>query len=171
MSESDNTGGAFAAAARTVPRLIASQRGLAYASEVGEAGRPVIHKWLVRALYGASFLYVGADTYHKAMDAHNMGVNETELKILVGDTVLFHALASMAVPALTIHSIVKYSELVLRSVPMSARVARFATIAPTMAGLCSIPFIIEPIDHAVEFAMDHTARTFYDRPRIPDGVE
>ncbi len=160
----DTNGGYFAAASRAVP-LIASQRGLAYASEVGEAGRPLVHKVLVRGLYGASFLYVGADTYSRTVEAQDAGVSGNDLQIQIGDTLLFHSIASMLAPAATIHAIVKYSGIAMKSLPLplSSKVLGFA---PTVIGLCSIPFIIHPIDHAVEWTMDHTVRRIYDLPKI-----
>ena len=38
------------------------------------------------------------------------------------------------------------------------------TWGPTLAGLATIPFIIHPIDQAVDFALDNSLRTLYTNP-------
>lgn len=34
---------------------------------------------------------------------------------------------------------------------------------PTLIGLCSIPFIIHPIDHFVDYFMDNTYRKLFNQ--------
>ena len=47
--------------ARVKPLLLASQRYLAYSSDLGEAVRPVVPPTVVRSLYGLSWSYIAYD--------------------------------------------------------------------------------------------------------------
>ncbi|KAE8185924.1 hypothetical protein CF336_g7201 [Tilletia laevis] len=63
---------------------------------------------------------------------------------------VFQTLASMALPAFTIHSIVRYSA------PLFARSAsrRLASLGPTVSGLACVPALPFIFDHPVEQAVD-----------------
>ena len=79
------------------------------------------------------------------------------------DTCIFHTLASMALPAFTIHSIVKYSGKFLKK---SWGETKLSNGIPVILGLGSIPFIIHPLDHFTEFVMNKTIRKIYGH-KIP----
>ena len=75
------------------------------------------------------------------------------------DTLLWQSLASIIIPGFTINRLCASSLFVLH---------KYSTIVPakqkwitTAIGLASIPIIIKPIDHGVDYAMDNTIRKFY----------
>lgn len=147
---------------RSFPRVVASQRALAYASEVGESFRPIIPKYFVNAAYATSFLYVGADTM---IHRHNMieqKKSQKEVRIQTMDRLIWHSLASMLLPALTIHSIVKYSGLGINKFNMFTTMPKIRTWTPTLLALGAVPFIIHPIDHLTDHAMDNSIRKLYN---------
>ncbi len=67
------------------------------------------------------------------------------------------ALASVMIPGATINAIVKASR--LAAVKMSLPVVA-AAWGPTFVGLASIPIIIRPIDHGVDYLLDNTTRAW-----------
>ena len=132
-------------------------RPLAYSSELGESMRPIVHPNIVRFLYGISWGYVILDTGVKTYSVRDHG-NEAMMYCCL-DTSIFHTFASMALPALTIHSIVKYSGKFLKKIIGDK--SKFSKLLPVCLGLSSIPFIIHPLDHGTEWVMDKTTRRFY----------
>ena len=83
-------------------------RPFAYTSEVGEAFRPVIPKFLVNTAYGISIGYCLVDT---AVKVHK--IKEEPQKEIIKrtcDLVVWHGFASMFFPAFTIHTIVNKSK-------------------------------------------------------------
>lgn len=140
-----------------LPRLMAAARPMAYASEVGESLRPIIPPLLVRSLYGLSWAYVFADTAIKTYDVRKEG--KMTMMIYCSDTLAWHSIGSMALPALTIHTIVKYSMKGLLKIPKMPEV--LCKWGPVGLGLCSIPFIIHPLDHATDWLFNNTVRRGY----------
>lgn len=131
-------------------RFLRLARPLAYSNEVGESFRNVIPK-LVPAAYGLTFLYVGADIAHRVSSAPS----DDRAKELA-DAAAFHSVASLAGPTAAVYGVVHTAKAVLRS--SSPRVR---AVGPVLAGLSSIPFIIQPIDHWTERMMNR-----YLRPHI-----
>ena len=150
---------------KKTPQLVAAQRWMAFASEGTEPFRPVASVWFVRLGYGLSFLYVFADIGVRAYKTHEETKSAKETAILIGDTTVFHTFASMLLPAVTIHSIVKYSGKAIQKAHFLESVPRVRQWIPTIIGLCSIPFVIQPIDHGVLFALNNTTRRFYNLPK------
>ena len=77
------------------------------------------------------------------------------------DTLLWQSMASVAIPGLVIHQIVKWSRVGIQKMMISQTTKQptfIMTWAPTMLGLASIPLIIKPIDYFVDELMDHTFR-------------
>jgi len=149
--------------------LIYKLRLIGYSSEVGESIKKIIPK-LYYPLYGLSFAYIGADTYYAALDAdrhytkkdiskeqHDKMVNYT-----IGDKLIFHTFASVLLPAMTITGIVKTSKFILTNMLPK----RYAFYGSAIIGLCSIPFIIKPIDDSTEYILDK-----YIRPMYPVKLE
>lgn len=148
----------FAAVMRNLSRMTKAARPSAYSSEVGESFRPIIPAWAVRALYGISWAYVFVDTGVKTWGVREHGMES--MAYTACDMFAWHAVASMALPAFTIHSIVKYSGKFLE---MNKRIpdSRFKRLGPTIIGLGTIPFIIHPLDHATDWVFDNTLRKLY----------
>jgi len=67
------------------------------------------------------------------------------------DTLLWQGLASIALPGVCIN----------RVVWGAARIATSKSVVPTLVGLAVIPFIIRPIDGAVDKLMDETVRKMW----------
>lgn len=131
-------------------------RPMAYASEVGESFRPLFPLWTVRTLYGVSWAYVILDTAVKTYEAKDLG--KESMMYTAVDMSIFHSVASMALPAFTIHTIVHQSSKIIQKTRAVEKLKRFG---PVGLGLASIPFIIQPIDHGVEWIMDNTIRKYY----------
>jgi len=141
---------------RRLPSIMSYSRPLAYASELGESVRPLVNKSFVRFMYAVSWGYVFLDTGVKTHSVKSHG-NEAMMYSCF-DTSVFHCFASMALPAFTIHSIVKYSGILIKKTLKESKLSKFL---PTALGIISIPFIIHPLDHGTEWVMDKTIRTFY----------
>ncbi|XP_011158735.2 mitochondrial fission process protein 1 isoform X2 [Solenopsis invicta] len=133
-------------------------RYLGYANEVGEAFRSLVPKSIVWFSYALSSGYVLADTVHKGVKVYQSDVSPQKTKnvlLSTSDTMLWQAFASVIIPGFTINRICAAVQFAQRK---STRVAWKKPWIPTLIGLASIPFIIHPIDHAVEGAMDVTYR-------------
>ncbi|GAA6044411.1 hypothetical protein JCM8097_002749, partial [Rhodosporidiobolus ruineniae] len=129
--------------ARLRPVLISSSRYLAYSSDVGESFRPVVAPRAVTAAYGISWAYVGGDVAYEGYKA-SLKAKEyapEAMASVVGLTVakraIFQATASMLLPSLTIHSIVKYSALAIKK--QGIKSARVRQWLPSALGLGFIP--------------------------------
>ncbi|KAG9101078.1 hypothetical protein FS749_010484 [Ceratobasidium sp. UAMH 11750] len=124
---------AYGARLRTALR--ASTRYVAYTSDIGEAFRPVVPPAIVTAAYGISWAYVMGDVGYEAYKAKRQGPSPieaanfsepTRLTMIATKRAVFQSVASMYVlgsgmllslnsntgsrglPALTIHTVVKY---------------------------------------------------------------
>lgn len=144
--------------------FLKNYRILAYASEVGESFRPLIPRSFVRGFYGISWGYVIIDTLFNTMLASEFGYDAAKYTCI--DKSIFHTFASMAFPAYTIHSIVRYSGRLLRFLFRGTKLARFG---PVGLGLFSIPYIIHPLDHFTEYLMDISIRKFYSH-KLPTNL-
>jgi len=77
------------------------------------------------------------------------------------DTLIWQAFASVIIPGFTINRICSAVQFAQKK---SARAALKKPWISTLVGLMSIPFIIHPIDHAVEKTMDFTYRKWTGYP-------
>ncbi|KAG6335048.1 hypothetical protein ID866_4050 [Astraeus odoratus] len=150
---------AYGARLRTALR--AAHRYIAYSSDVGEAFRPLVSPAVVRTAYGISWLYLSADVSYEAYKAHRRGPSPIEAAHLSEPTrvglvavkrAVFQSIASMALPAFTIHTVVA------RSKPLFSRLKhpRIRTWGPTVAGLAVVPALPYIFDKPVEHAVDRT---------------
>jgi len=130
--------------------ILATSRYLAYTSEVGEAFRPVSHPYLVRACYGVSWAYLGLDVAYEGYKTKKAGHDNTVIAQTVVKRGVFQTLASMALPAFTIHSAVKYSAKVFAK----AKNTRVKVWGPVATGLSIVPFLPSIFDHPVEVAVE-----------------
>ncbi|KAF9222040.1 hypothetical protein BS17DRAFT_784341 [Gyrodon lividus] len=149
---------AYGARLRTALR--ASSRYVAYTSDVGEAFRPVVPPAVVTAAYGISWLYLSADVSYEAYKAHRRGPSPleavhysepTRLGLVAVKRAVFQSLASMALPAFTIHTIVSRSKPFFTSRFKSPRIR---TWGPTLSGLAAVPVLPYLFDEPVEKAVD-----------------
>ena len=135
-------------------------RPTAYASEVGESFRPLASTLFVNTMYGISFGYVGLDVGFKGYHCKQEGGNTQQIKYLCMDQLLWHSMASLAFPGLTIHRIVHFSVKKIQPKLMlkNKKLGRFT---PLIVGIGSIPFIIKPIDFVTDAIMDNTFRKYF----------
>jgi hypothetical protein len=141
----------------TTARIV---RYLAYTSDFGEAFRPIAHPLLVKASYGVSWAYVIGDVSYEAYNmSQNHGISGPDLYVTTAKRAVFQSIASMALPAFTIHTVVHESKKFFK------RVGRFQKWGPSALGLSIVPFL--PLyDHPVETACDYVFGCFY-KPTHP----
>ncbi|KIM19916.1 hypothetical protein M408DRAFT_334222 [Serendipita vermifera MAFF 305830] len=142
--------------------LTASSRYVAYTSDVGEAFRPVVHPRVITAAYGISWLYLTVDVGYEAYKAYRRGPTaleredgfseRTRIGMVAVQRAVFQSIASMALPALTIHTVVAQSARLWKN----AANPRVKAWGPTLTGLACVPALPYIFDHPVEKATDRT---------------
>lgn len=138
-------------------------RPMAYASEFGESFRPFVSPYFVNSMYGVSFLYVFADV---GISCYNIRDKGREAQMYTGiDQLIWHSMASLAFPALTIHQIVHYSQK-YAAPKISTHLPKYGRFSPIVFGLGSIPFIIHPLDHIADFIMNQSLRKYWYHGKI-----
>lgn len=137
-------------------------RYLGYTNEVGESFRYQFPRFVTPS-YVVSFGYCVADAASNGYRAWTKYDNKdgsrsrgVETAIATGDTLLWQSLASVMIPGAIINLLVKASRQAVSSTTLLPTTV--AAWLPTAVGLASVPFIVHPIDHAVDFAMDNTIR-------------
>ena len=137
-------------------------RYLGYANEVGESFRYQF-PFLVAPSYVVAFSYCILDSAtigYKTWTHYDANLTsrsrEVQTSIATCDAMMWQTLASVLIPGFTINMLVKASRYVVsRTVTQPGFTATWLPIA---VGLASISFIVKPIDHAVDAAMDVTIR-------------
>ena len=138
-------------------------RPMAYASEFGESFRPFVSPYFVNSLYGVSAFYVLADV---GISCYNIRDKGTEAQIYTGiDQTIWHSMASLAFPAITIHQIVHYSSK-YAAPKISHYLPKYGRFSPIIFGLGSIPFIIHPLDHIADFIMNQSLRKYWYHGKV-----
>ncbi|KAJ3033738.1 hypothetical protein HDV00_005859 [Rhizophlyctis rosea] len=153
----------------------AGSRYLAYTSDVGEAFRPIVSPWIVNTGYFISFAYVGADVAFEGYKAVKRGDNNTLVTRTVLERGTFQLLASLALPAFIIHSVVDGTAKLLKNRPKTALVKW----APTSMGLAVVPLLPVILDKPVETVVEKVFETLWPAPhahhvredvgKLPDG--
>uniref|UniRef100_A0A1I8ENW0 Mitochondrial fission process protein 1 n=1 Tax=Wuchereria bancrofti TaxID=6293 RepID=A0A1I8ENW0_WUCBA len=133
-------------------------RFLGYANEVGEAFRAWVPANAVRISYVIAMGYVFSDTADKSRKTYQLNyLNNKERYRAVAsravDTLIWQSLASVVIPGFMI-SRVCYLSTKLLTWLVNQMVIK-------IIGLCTIPFIVKPIDTAVEIGMQSSIRKFY----------
>ncbi|KAI0650110.1 mitochondrial 18 KDa protein-domain-containing protein [Trametes meyenii] len=152
---------AYAARLRTALR--AGHRYIAYTSDVGEAFRPVVHPAVVTAAYGISWLYLVGDVGYETYKAHRRGPSAleaanfsepTRLSMVAVKRAVFQSVASMALPAFTIHTAVKQAKKAF----VNVQNPRVKTWGPTVTGLAIVPVLPylfdKPVEHVTDIAFE-----------------
>ncbi|MBW0518555.1 hypothetical protein O181_058270 [Austropuccinia psidii MF-1] len=154
--------------ARIRPLLVPASRYLAYTSDVGEAFRPVVNPKIVTTAYGISIAYVVGDVAYEGWKGHLQAKGKPDDKYVIGLKVArraaFQGAASIVLPALTIHSAVRYSQ---KFVFSKLANPKFRSIGPTAVGLSVIPFLPtlfdKPVEHYVDKAFDQLENQYLGR--------
>lgn len=132
-------------------RFVRYVRPLAYSNEVGEAFRNTFPK-LLKPAYVIAFGYIATDIAVTVAEA------KPENRMLtLFDQSLWHSIASVVWPGVTVHQTVKFSTKMVQNVS-NVHVKR---ILPVALGLGIIPLIVHPIDHYTDILMDNTVRKMY----------
>ncbi|CDK24558.1 unnamed protein product [Kuraishia capsulata CBS 1993] len=167
---------AYANRFRTI--LLASHRYVAYTSDIGESFRPIAHPNWVKACYGISWSYVlgdvGFETWKAKMrqegrytpglkpwdtipepNAVAAGLNtEIDYRLVGIKRALFQSIASMGLPAFTIHSTVRYSSVLFKN----SSIKPLKTYGPVGLGLAVVPLLPylfdEPVEHVMDYVFD-----------------
>ncbi|KAG8749971.1 hypothetical protein FRC14_000913 [Serendipita sp. 396] len=140
--------------------LTASSRYIAYTSDVGEAFRPVVHPRIITAAYGISWLYLAGDVGYESYKAYRRGPSaldvadgfseRTRIGMTAVQRAVFQSIASMALPAFTIHTVVAQSARFWKR----ATNVRVKAWGPTLTGLAVVPALPYLFDHPVEKATE-----------------
>jgi len=164
---------AYASRLRTI--MLAGQRYVAYTSDIGESFRPVAHPNWVRAAYGISWAYLAGDVSHEGYKAYlrNQKVLHPEqdadapvgaalaapgkvpaiqdYRAVMAERAVFQSIASMGLPAFTIHSIVRYSGQAMKNVK-NVRLRTWGPIGLGLAAVPALPFMFDkPVEHVTEW--------------------
>ncbi|ODV87286.1 hypothetical protein CANARDRAFT_174359 [[Candida] arabinofermentans NRRL YB-2248] len=163
---------AYANRFRTI--LLASHRYVAYTSDIGESFRPVAHPALVKFGYAVSWGYILGDVsfetwkakmkqegrYYPGLMPWNEKPDSNPIAVAAYDQMdwrimglkrgLFQSIASMGLPAFTIHSAVRYSSVAFKNSSSKA----LKTYGPVAVGLGIVPLLPYVFDEPVEFIMD-----------------
>ncbi|KAG8715428.1 hypothetical protein FRC11_004207 [Ceratobasidium sp. 423] len=160
--DSVDTNARYAAyGARLRTALRASTRYVAYTSDIGEAFRPVVPPIVVTAAYGVSWAYLAGDVGYETYKAKRQGPSAieaanfsepTRLSILATQRAVFQSVASMGLPAVTIHTMVKLATKAF----VNVKNVRVKAWGPTFTGLAIVPFLPYMYDHPVEHATERT---------------
>ncbi|KAF8529263.1 mitochondrial 18 KDa protein-domain-containing protein [Hysterangium stoloniferum] len=161
---------AYASRLRTALR--ASTRYIAYTSDIGEAFRPVVNPRIVTAAYGISWVYLVGDVSYEAYKAHRRGPTPleathfsepTRIGLVAVERGVFQAIASMGLPALTIHTVVSQTSKIYAKHAKSVKVKAWG---PTLTGLAVVPVLPylfdKPVEHATDFAFGWMKRQWYE---------
>ncbi|SCU82731.1 LADA_0C07580g1_1 [Lachancea dasiensis] len=168
---------AYASRLRTI--ALASHRYVAYTSDIGESFRPVFSPLLVRFGYGISWAYILGDVSYTAWVAklqqegrYRPGlrpwdslppVDPTEVaqakavqmpdwKMVSLERMIFQSVASMGLPAFTIHSAVKYSgNWFNKQFPKNAVLRTWGPIGLGLSVVPALPYLFDkPIEHLLD---------------------
>ncbi|MCJ1308246.1 hypothetical protein MMC25_001899 [Agyrium rufum] len=89
-----------------------------------------------------------------------------DYRAVMAERAIFQGLASMGLPAFTIHSIVRYSGRALKN----AKNTRIRTYGPIGLGLAAVPFLPFLFDKPVESAVEWTFHKAFETIGGPDAV-
>ena len=144
-------------------------RYLGYANEVGESFRYILPGF-VKWSYAISFGYCAADSFDKSSKLY-LSYDKPECPIrftpqnkrvwaTATDVLVWQSFASVLIPGLVINRVVAMTKFLKASFKFTPVIHKWL---PTAVGLLSIPFIVKPIDHGVDYAMNNTLRSHVEQ--------
>ncbi|KAL8731548.1 MAG: hypothetical protein Q9181_004269 [Wetmoreana brouardii] len=89
-----------------------------------------------------------------------------DYRTVMAQRAVFQSIASMGLPAFTIHSIVRYSGRALKT----AKNTRIRTYGPIGLGLAAVPFLPYMFDYPVETAVEWTFHKAFEKIGGPEAV-
>ncbi|KAJ3359168.1 hypothetical protein HDU91_004995 [Kappamyces sp. JEL0680] len=136
-------------------RLTRFSRYLAFTSDVGEAVRPIVSRGVVNLAYGISFGYVAWDIGYEAWKSKKRQDPPSLTTRVVLERTAFQGLASLLLPAVTIHTIVAQSTKQFKRMAVHPTLLRWGPSALGLATLPALPIVFdEPVEHGMEQLMD-----------------
>ncbi|KAK9236952.1 mitochondrial 18 KDa protein-domain-containing protein [Lipomyces kononenkoae] len=167
----------YAAYANRLRIVLAAQRYVAYTSDIGESFRPVVRPAVVTAAYGISWSYVIGDVAYEGYKAHLRereflesksrgedltGKEKPNWMLTVVQRGIFQSIASMGLPAFTIHSTVKYSGKAMKNVK-NVRLRTWGPVGLGLAVVPALPYLFdEPVEEAVEWVFEQGKAAYKD---------
>lgn len=163
---------AYASRLRTI--MLSAQRYVAYTSDIGESFRPVAHPYWVRTAYGISWAYLVGDVSHEGYKQYTKNQQilhpQTDPNAPAGqlqapgrvpwiddyrarmaERAVFQSIASMGLPAFTIHTIVRYSGQAFKNVK-NTRIRTWGPIGLGLGAVPALPFLFDkPVEQATEW--------------------
>ncbi|WPG99182.1 mitochondrial fission process protein 1 [Acrodontium crateriforme] len=161
---------AYASRFRTI--LLSAHRYVAYTSDIGESFRPIAHPNMVRFAYGISWAYLIGDVSNEGYKAYKRNqeilhptapedssqaaapgkiVPIEHWGSVVAQRAVFQSIASMGLPAFTIHSVVRYSGQALKN-NKNATLRTWGPIGLGLAVVPTLPFLFDtPVEVATEW--------------------
>lgn len=131
------------------------------------------------AAYGVSWLYLSGDVAYESYKSYHRGPTpieaanfseSTRIAISAVQRATFQSIASMALPAFTIHTAVAQSRKAFRH----ATNPRIKTWGPTVTGLAIVPilpFLFDhPVEHATDRAFDWIRQKLIERSQSKDRL-
>jgi len=116
---------------------------------------------LVTAAYGISWVYLIGDVSYETYKSHTKGpspleraaklTEQTRLGLVAVERATFQAVASMALPAFTIHTLVRQATKAFKN----AQNPRLRAWGPTVTGLALVPGLPFIFDHPIEQVTDN----------------
>lgn len=143
--------------------MAGASRYSAYASDVGEAFRPVAPPAFVKATYAVAFGYVGCDILYNGYRASEEG---RSVERAVAHATVFQGLASLGAPFAIIHTTVSATTKMASAVG-SKPLIRYG---PTVAGLAWIPFLPSLVDEPIEELVHHAFQEYWPEDRSPVAI-
>jgi len=137
-----------------VVAFLTKGRFIAYTSDIGESTRPVMPSWFVNGAYALTFVYVAVAVGHHTQTAYEGGASNIMVARSFVHTATFELIASVALPSLIIHQAVHFAQHQAHRLPKG----RIAMWAPTVVGLCCIPFLPfldPPAEKVIDAAFDY----------------
>jgi len=141
-------------------------------TDIGEAFRPVVPPAIVTAAYGISWLYLAGDVGYESYKAHRRGPTAleaahfsepTRIGMVAVKRAVFQSVASMALPAFTIHTAVKQAKKAFDT----AKNPRIKAWGPTVTGLAIVPVLPylfdKPVEHVTDAAFEWAERQVVER--------
>mmetsp|Transcript_14648 Transcript_14648/g.40351 ORF Transcript_14648/g.40351 Transcript_14648/m.40351 type:complete len:194 (-) Transcript_14648:144-725(-) len=133
-------------------RIVGEARPLAFASEVGVAGRPLLANSVYYGAWGLSGVAIAADIATKTWDAPDDLKTNTALYHTA-----FHLPASLVIPAYIIHQVVHGMEHSMKHHNYAKNLPpRVKALAPVGAAMLAIVPVVPTVDHAAEMIMEPT---------------
>ncbi|OCH95978.1 hypothetical protein OBBRIDRAFT_744621 [Obba rivulosa] len=156
----------------------AGHRYVAYTSDIGEAFRPVVPPAVVKAAYSISWLYLAGDVGYEVYKARRRGPTPleaahfsepTRIAMVAVKRAVFQSIASMALPAFTIHTAVKHSKKAFDNVK-NPRVKAWGPTATGLAIVPVLPYLFDkPVEHVTDAAFEWIEKQIAERKKKSDS--